>query len=179
MQTKTKLISKILASTILFSALAPQESQIAQEALLSRFLLRRPCVNTGIGNWDRRREDVSVNKAVYTSRFFMGPGDRSASMTCRLQPNEAGVIFQNLKLSFGMRDNDLRSPGATVNLYIDGVQTQSQSVTPGGRAGSMLQDVTNARNVAIEVICSNQSQYCDRVYFWEAELEYPPLPPQQ
>ena len=109
----------------------------------------------------------------------MGPGDRSASMTCRLQPNEAGVIFQNLKLSFGMRDNDLRSPGATVNLYIDGVQTQSQSVTPGGRAGSMLQDVTNARNVAIEVICSNQSQYCDRVYFWEAELEYPPLPPQQ
>jgi hypothetical protein len=172
---KTKLIRKIIAGAILSLALAPQGRQIAQEAPLSMFLLRRPCVNTGIGNWDRRTEEVSVNKAVYKSRLFMGPGNRFAAMTCRLQPNEADTIFQRLRLSFGMRDNDRGSPSATVNLYIDGVQAQSQTVTPGGKPASITQDVTTTSNVAVEVVCSSKSDYCDRVYFWEAELEYPPL----
>jgi hypothetical protein len=80
------------------------------------FSSRRPCVSTGIGNWARRTEDVSVGKAVYTSRLFMGPGNNFAAMTCRLQPNEAGVIFQRLRLSFGMRDNDRGSPNVNVCL---------------------------------------------------------------
>ncbi len=105
----------------------------------------------------------------------MGPGNRFAAMTCRLQPNEADTIFQRLRLSFGMRDNDRGSPSATVNLYIDGVQAQSQTVTPGGKPASITQDVTTTSNVAVEVVCSSKSDYCDRVYFWEAELEYPPL----
>ena len=112
----------------------------------------------------------------------MGPGDRFAAMTCKLQPNQAGVIFQNLQLSFGMRDNDQGSPAATVNLYIDGVKAQSQIVSPG-KPASMLQDVTSTSNVSLEVVCSNpspnRSRYCDRVYFWDANLEYVPLPPPQ
>ncbi len=163
---------------MLFLALAPQGRQIAQEAPLpplSMFLLRRPCVNTGVGNWDRRIENVSVDRAVYRSRLFMGPGNRFAALTCGLQPNRANVIFQRLKLSFGMRDNDQGSPSATVNVYIDGVQAQSKTVTPGGKPASISQDVTSTSNVALEVVCSSKSNYCDRVYFWEAELEYPPL----
>jgi hypothetical protein len=52
------------------------------------------------------------------------------------------------------------------------------SVIPGQPASVTL-DVSPTQNVSIEATCTNQSQYCDRVYFWEAELEYPPLPPQQ
>ena len=172
---KNKLISKIIASTMLFLALAPQGRQIAQEAPPppSVFLLRLPCVSTGIGNWARRTEDVSVGKAVYTSKFFMGPGNRFAAMTCRLRPNNAGVNFQKLKLSFGMRDNDADSPSATFNLYIDGqkVVSESRTVSPG-TPGSVVVDVTNPSNVSLEVVCSSQSRYCDRVYFWDASLEY-------
>lgn len=163
---------------MLFLALAPQGRQNAQEAPLTRFLLGRPCVSTGIGNWARRTEDVSVGKAVYTSRFFMGPGNNFAAMTCRLQPNEAGVIFQRLRLSFGMRDNDRGSPNVDVTVYKDGVIEKSVSVFPGQQESVTL-DVTPTQNISIEAICTNPSQYCDRVYFWEAELEYPPLPPKE
>jgi hypothetical protein len=109
----------------------------------------------------------------------MGPGNNFAAMTCRLQPNEAGVIFQRLRLSFGMRDNDRGSPNVDVTLYKDGVIEKSVSVFPGQPASVTL-DVSPSQNVALEAICSGRpQQYCDRVYFWEAELEYPPLPPQQ
>lgn len=177
---KTKLISKLIASTMLFLALVPQGRQIAQEAPTppAIFLLRLPCVSTGIGNWARRTEDVSVGKAVYTSRLFMGPGNRSAAMTCKLRPNAAGVSFQKLKLGFGMRDNDADSPNAVFNVYIDGnkVEALSRTVSPG-KAESVVLDVTNPSNVSLEVRCSSQSQYCDRVYFWNANVEYAvPLP---
>jgi len=108
----------------------------------------------------------------------MGPGNKSAAMTCRLQPNEAGVIFQTLRLSFGMRDNDRGSPNVNVTVYKDGNPEPSVSVLPGQPASVTL-DVTPTQNISIEAICTNPSQYCDRVYFWEAELEYPPLPRQE
>lgn len=175
MSKKTQLISAVLGSTALLLTVVPQSEPMAQEAPLSIFLLRRPCVNTGIGNWLRRTEDVSVGKAVYTSRLFMGPGNRAASMTCRLQPNDGGVIFQRLKLSFGMRDNDKGSPPVNVNVYLDGQRAEARSVSP--EQGEVVTlDVTPTSNVAIETVCSNQSKYCDRVYFWEAELEYSPIP---
>jgi len=104
----------------------------------------------------------------------MGPGNRSASMTCQLQPNSAKVIFQKLNLSFGMRDNDKGSPSVDVNVYIDGQKADTKSVSPGTGASISL-DVVNAKNVAIEANCSSSEKYCDRVYFWNAELEYPPL----
>jgi hypothetical protein len=108
----------------------------------------------------------------------MGPGNNFAAMTCRLQPNEAGVIFQRLRLSFGMRDNDRGSPNVDVTVYKDGRPEQSVSVFPGQPASVTL-DVSPTQNVALEAICSGRPQYCARVYFWEAELEYPPLPPQE
>ncbi len=179
MHKKTQLISKIIFSTVLLLVLAPQGRQVAQQApaSLSRFLLRQPCVSTGIGNVNRRAEDVSVGRAVYSSRLFMGPGNAFAAMTCRLRPNQADVTFQRLRLAFGMRDNDQGSPAATVNVYLNRNQQDSQTVSPG-RAGTVTLDVSSADNVSIEVICTNQARYCDRVYFWEANLEYPPLPKQ-
>lgn len=162
----------------MFLAFIPQGKQLAQEALPSVFLLRLPCVSTGIGSWARRNEDISVGKAVYTSRFFMGPGNSNAAMTCRLRPNQAQVNFQKLKLSFGMRDNDASSPSATFNVYIDGqkVASESRTVSPG-KPETVVLDVTNPSNVSLEVVCSNSSRYCDRVYFWDAAVEYAPLTP--
>jgi hypothetical protein len=178
MQKKIKLISKILATTVLFLALAPQGRQIAQqEPLLSISLLSLPCVNTGIGNWARRKQDVSVGRAFYTSELYMGAGDRPAALTCRLQPNRGKVIFQTLQLSFGMRDNDQGSPGTTVNVYLDGVRAQSRTVSPGQRAAVTL-DVTTTENVSLEAICSSRSRLCQRVYFWDVSLSYPRVPPE-
>jgi hypothetical protein len=173
------LISKIIAGAIVFLALAPQAMPIAQEAQkenLSVFLLRLKCVSTGVGNSARRREDISVGKAVYTSRLYIGPGDRFAGLTCQLQPNEGDVIFQKLRLSFGMRDNDQGSPAAVVNVYLDGVRAESRTVSPGQPASVSL-DVTTTNNVSIEAVCPNRSRYCDRVYFWDASVEYPPVLP--
>jgi hypothetical protein len=175
MHKKTRLISKILASTMLVLALAPQGKQMAQETpqLLSRSLLKQPCVNTGRGNWGVQEEDVSVSRALYTSRLYLGPGDRfAAAITCRIQPNRAGVIFQTLNLSFGMRDNDQGSPSTTVNVYLDGVRAESRTVSPGNLAAVTL-DVTNTKNVTLEATCS--SRYCDRVYIWDAALGYAPV----
>ncbi len=74
-----------------------------------------------------------------------------------------------------MRDNDRGSPPVNVNVYLDGQKAETRTVSPG-QGEVVTLDVTPTSNVAIEAICSNQSKYCDRVYFWEAELEYPPIP---
>ena len=74
-----------------------------------------------------------------------------------------------------MRDNDRGSPPVNVNVYLDGQRAETRTVAPGQREVVTL-DVTPTSNVAIESICSNQYKYCARVYFWEAELEYPPIP---
>lgn len=176
MQKKTQLIRKIIIGSILALALAPQEQQLAQESntpIRSTFLLNLKCVNTGVGNWNRQTQDISVGKAVYTSRLYMGPGNRAAALTCQLQPNEEGVFFQNLQLDFGMRDNYQDSPGAEVNIYLDGVKSASATVAPG-QAASISRDVASAKNITIETACLGSSRYCDRVYFWNASASYTP-----
>lgn len=173
MQKKTQLIRKIIIGSILALALAPQEQQLAQEPMRSAFLLNLKCVNTGVGNWKRQTQDISVGKAVYTSRLYMGAGNRSAALTCQLAPNEGGVFFQNLQLDFGMRDNYQDSPGAEVNIYLDGVKSDTATVAPG-QAASISRDVTSAKNITIETVCLNQSRYCDRVYFWNVSASYSP-----
>ncbi|MEQ8386980.1 MAG: hypothetical protein RH949_31950 [Coleofasciculus sp. A1-SPW-01] len=173
---KSKLIQKIIASGLLFAALTAPSQQIVQAQERSTFLLRLNCVDTGIGNWRRRSENVVVNKAVYSSRFYMGSGDTRASLTCRLQPNEEDVNFQTLQLAFGMRDNDQGSPSVLVNVYIDGVEAESRTVVPGGEPAVVSLDVSNTQNVSLEARCNSSSrfQYCDRVYFWEASLGIAP-----
>ena len=175
MHKKTKLISTIIASAILFLALAPQEKQLAQEEPPRLFLLDTKCINTGMGNWDAHTEDVSVGRAVYTSRLYMGSGNSFASMTCKIHPNEQEVSYQTLQLAFGMRDNDRNSPEVEVHVYIDGKKAEDHSWTVSpGKGVSVLIPITDAENISLETICKEKSQrYCDRVYFWEASLESP------
>lgn len=170
MDKQTQLMKKIIASTLLCLAFIPPGQKIAQaDDKPSTFLLRLDCVEAGIGNWGYRNQNIVVDKAVYSSRFYMGPGDNSVSLTCRLQPNDKEVNFDNLQLAFGIPDNNRNSSNVTVNIYLDGRLATSSSVF-SGKAESVQLDVTNVQNVSIETICANQFQYCDRVYFWDATL---------
>jgi len=182
MQEKTKLISKIIASAIVFLALAPQGKHIAQEEPPRLFLLDTKCINTGMGNWDKHTEDVSVGRAVYTSKLYMGSGDSFASMTCKIKPDDPQINYQTLQLAFGMRDNDQDSPEVEVNVYIDGEKAEDHSWTvSSGKGVSVLIPIPDAENISLETVCRGKSRrYCDRIYFWEASLEIViPSPPEE
>lgn len=171
---KTKSISTVIVSAMMsLSTLMISGGQLVQAR--PAFLLRAKCVNSGLGSAVENTQDISIGRAVYTSRFYLGPGNRSASITCKIAPNAGQAQFQTLQLDFGMLDND-SSPPIAVNVYLDGKQAASRTVAPTKKA-SLLLDVSNVSNVAIETVCSSQSDYCDRVYFVNASLEPKILPP--
>ncbi|MFH7026139.1 MAG: hypothetical protein ACHBN1_12215 [Heteroscytonema crispum UTEX LB 1556] len=167
---KTQLISSVVASAVLLSSFITLGAKIAQ-AQRPIPLLRARCVNSGLGSARQENTDVSIGRGVYTSQFYLGPGYRSAAMTCKIKPdNRPQPVFQTLNLGFGMRDSDTRSPSVEVRVYLDGKQVESRTVAPTQQSSLSL-DVSNVSNVAIEAICTSQSQYCDRVYFFNTGLE--------
>jgi hypothetical protein len=173
---KTQLIGSVVASVVLLSNLI-MGAKIAQ-AQRPTPLLRAKCVNSGLGTARQENTDVSIGRGVYTSQFYLGPGSRSAAMTCKIKPdNRPQPVFQTLNLGFGMRDSDTRSPSVEVRVYLDGKQVESRTVAPTQQSSLSL-DVSNVSNVAIEAICTTQNQYCDRVYFFNANLERPTVTPQ-
>ncbi len=180
---KNKLkLSQLLAGVILWAGLSPINVQAQPLELENISLLDGVCVSTGPGRWRQITEDVSVNRQVYTSILFMGPGTQYSGLTCRIRPENPGpndYNFQTLTLQFGMRDNDWKSPSATVKIYLDGKPTTDQTIGPGQKADLSL-PITNVSNIAIETICNSDSRYCDRVYFFQAALDpiLPLLPPQ-
>ncbi|NJM73436.1 MAG: hypothetical protein HC862_26785 [Scytonema sp. RU_4_4] len=172
MQT-TQFISSVLTSTLLLSSLFSFGEEIVQAQRPQRpvSLLNAKCVNSGLGSVNQQDLDVSIGRAVYTSRFYLGPGNRSASITCNIKPEKSSRPgFQILNLGFGMRDNDTKSPGVEVKVYLDGNQAERRTIAPTQQA-SLTLDVSNASNVAIEAVCASPNQYCDRVYFFNAALE--------
>ncbi len=170
---KTKLICSVLASAAIGSSFATECGKIAlaQRPLPPISLLKAKCVDSGVGNAREQDLDVSIGKAVYSSKFYLGPGYRSASITCNIKPsNSPQPVFQTLNLGFGMRDNDTNSPGVQVRVYLDGRQAETRTVVPTQQTSLSL-DVSNVSNVAIEAVCASQTQYCDRVYFYNAALQ--------
>jgi len=168
---KTKLINSVIAGAMLLFTLATQGGQVLQAAAQRPdFLLRAKCVNSGFGNARQNTIDVSIGKAVYTSRFYLGSGNRSASITCKIRQVDSQPLFQTLQMGFGMRDNNTTSPPVVVNVYLDGQRTESRTIAPTQQESLSL-DVSNATNVTLEAVCSSQSIYCDRVYFFNAALE--------
>lgn len=172
---KIKSISQVLTGAMLSLTTLTIISGPVVQAQKPAFLLRAKCVDSGVGSAREDTRDVAIGRAVYTSRFYLGPGNRSASVTCKITPNSTRTGFQTLQLDFGMRDNDT-SPPIIVNVYLDGKQAASRTVAPAGRQSLSL-DISNVSNVAVETVCSSQSEYCDRVYFTNASLEPKVLPP--
>jgi hypothetical protein len=177
---KTQFISSVLTSALLLSSLLSFGGKIAQAQRAQRpvSLLNAKCVNSGTGSVREQNLDVSIGKAVYTSQFYLGPGNRTAAITCNIKPeNSSRPGFQSLNLGFGMRDNDTKSAGVEVKVYLDGNQVETRTIAPAQQA-SLTLDVSNASNVAIEAACSSSTQYCDRIYFFNASLERQSSSPQ-
>ncbi len=170
---KTKLIGSVFVSAVIMSSFATECGKMAQAKSPMRpiSLLRAKCVDSGVGNVREQDLDVSIGKAIYSSQFYLGPGYRSASITCNIKPSYSPQpVFQTLNLGFGMRDNDTKSPGVEVRVYLDGKPAETRTVAPTQQTSLSL-DVSNVTNVAIEAVCASQTQYCDRVYFYTAALQ--------
>lgn len=170
---KFKSNSKAIASVLSFAlvSLGGQSIQ-AQNNLVS--LSKAKCVNSGVGSFRQTPLDVAIAKAIYNSPFYLGAGTRSAAVTCKIRRDENKPLFQTLRLGFGMRDNSTTSPPVAVNFYVDSNKADTKTIAPGQKELVLL-DVSKATNVTIEAVCSSQTQYCDRIYFFNTLLE--PLPP--
>lgn len=171
---KNKLISSVLLPiTVILPTLFPLGEATAQneEKIPSISLLRAKCVKSGIGSARKQDLNVSIGKAVYSSKFYLGPGYRSAALTCKIKPNNRPQnVFQTLNLGFGMRDNNPNSPSVQVQVYLDGQPHENVMVGPT-QVANLAVDVNNVSNVAIEATCSSSTQYCSRVYFYDADLQ--------
>ena len=161
-------INQLMTAGILSVAIAPWLQPVvnAREPV-PLFLFDAQCVTNGPGRSQEETLDISVGRKVYRSYFFLGPGSREVSVTCRI--GEQAGQFESLLLEFGMRDNDRGSPPNAVNIYLDGVREVSHTISPGEQVSVSL-NLSNVSHIAIETICSTQNRYCDRVYFFESTL---------
>ncbi|MBW4508625.1 MAG: hypothetical protein KME64_19250 [Scytonematopsis contorta HA4267-MV1] len=174
---KTKLISSILASTVVISSFFILSGDNAQARRRQIPLLEAKCVSSGLGNAREQEQNVSIGRAVYTSKFYIGSGTNSASMTCNIKPDKSPEpVFKIFNLGFGMRDNSTNSPPVQVRVFLDGQLAEATTIAPMQQKTGAF-DVSNVSNVSIEATCTSRGQYCDRVYFFTANLE-PKVPVQ-
>ncbi|MFB2917714.1 MULTISPECIES: hypothetical protein [Aerosakkonema] len=174
MQT-TKSIGKVIAGAMLSLTVAIIGGQVVQGSENPVSLVKTTCVGSGPGRWRPDSEDVAIGRAVYKSLMNLSPSNGSAAVTCRIRPENSEPKFQTLQLEFGMLDRDTTSPPNTVNIYLDGRQVATRTVT-AAQTASLLFNVVGVSNVSIETICSSSSEYCSRVYFFKASLERIPKP---
>ncbi|AKG22766.1 NPCBM/NEW2 domain-containing protein [Calothrix sp. 336/3] len=167
--TKISSISLFILTILVTSSLNTVTSKIAQ-AQTGVSLLRAKCVNSGLGNVREETKYISIGRTVYTSRFYLGPGYRSANLTCKIKPDNANSPFQVVNLGFGMADSPNQSPNVDIKVYLDGKLGETRTVTTS-QEGEISVDVSNVSDISIEATCSSQTQYCDRVYFFNANLQ--------
>lgn len=171
---KTKLSYQLIVGVMISLALVALSGQLLQareRRVRTTSLERAVCVGSGPGRWSDNELNVAIGRSVYRSQMSLNPSNGSASVTCRIRDeNDPQPRFKTLDLGLGMLDTDVGSPAAIVNIYLNGQQAATQTITPG-QAASLSLDVTNVNNVAIEATCSNKSAYCSRVYIFRARLE--------
>lgn len=159
-----------MAGAVLSLALVTLGEQVVQANYTS--LSRFRCVSSGSGRADEDTRDVAIGRAVYKSIININPSNASAAFTCRIRPdNDPKTEFTTLDLKLGMQDRDEGSPAVVVNVYLDGVQSASRTISPG-EAASMSLNITDTRNISIEATCSSRTQYCSRVYIYRAALQH-------
>ncbi len=178
---KNRFVASLIAASIAFSSMTILGENITQAQRPPRItsLLKAKCVSSGLGSVREENMDISIGRAVYSSKFYLGPGYRSAAMTCKIKPNNRPQAnFQTLNLGFGMRDNDNKSSSVEVKVYLDGRQAETRTISPS-QQNTLSLDVTNVSDVSIEAVCASGREYCDRVYFFDAGLVHPTPPPKQ
>ncbi|MBV9387361.1 MAG: hypothetical protein JOZ78_13140 [Chroococcidiopsidaceae cyanobacterium CP_BM_ER_R8_30] len=168
---KTQFISRAIALGILSFVMTTLAAQIVQAAKRPVPLLHNTCVTIPSGSLYRRTDTISIGREIYKSLFYLYPVNGSASVTCKIVPDNSLPMFQTLRLGFGMSDSDSSSPSIAVNVYLNGQRTVSKIVSPG-QATSLSLNVSNVTDVSIESVCSSQGQQsCGQLYFFNALLE--------
>lgn len=173
---KIKSFGQFIGIGMLSLTLAALSGQIVQGSNRIVSLEQTKCVGSGPGRWRADSVDVAIGKAVHESVMNLSPSNGSATVTCRIRPENSQPRFQTLQLDFGMEDRDSASPPNIVNIYLDGQQVASRRIGPS-QAASFLFNVSSISNVSIETICASKLEYCSRVYFYKASLERIPNPP--
>lgn len=161
---KSILQAAILSISLVTISASPLQAQTQVS------LVQAKCVSSGLGTFRQVPLDVAISKAVYTSPFYLGAGTVSAAVTCKIRNDDDRPLFQTLRLGVGMRDNNPNSPPVTVNFYVDGDKAETKTISPGNKELLAL-DVSKGTNVTLEAVCSSQSRYCNRVYFFNTILE--------
>lgn len=165
-----KPLGQFIGFAMLSLTLAALSGQVVQGKNRIVSLEETKCVGSGPGRWRADSIDVAIGKAVHESVMNLSPSNGSATVTCRIRPEDSEPRFQTLQLEFGMEDRDTASPPNIVNIYLDGQQVATRRIGPSQTA-SFLFNVSSISNVSIETICASKLEYCSRVYFYKASLE--------
>ena len=139
--------------------------------------LSMTCLNTGEAGWHQKRDDVPVSKSLYVSMLQMSPNSQGSSgrvgITCKLSSTESRTKVENLKLDFGVSDNDINSiinqpdNPSTVIIYLDGEKASSKIVGKD-KIESISLNIKEAKSVSIETFCPKA--YCVNVDFFDLSL---------
>lgn len=161
------LIRKLAAMGAICLVFAGATWQVAQGQQRTTSLFSTDCVGgRGMGNSQR---DISIGREVFTEIFYMTTSD--SLITCRIRPAGSPPRFKTLRLAFGVTDNTRTRKPIDVNVYLDGNQAASRSLSAGEKS-LLLLDVSNVSSVAIEVPNNNpNSILAYRVSFVQALLE--------
>jgi hypothetical protein len=131
-------------------------------------LLLLNCPSTGDGSLNSTIEgDITIGRQNFTPKFYIDYLTETPFLyTCKLTPSEQS---KTLQLEFGIEDYALSAAHqATVSVYLDGQLTASQAVS-AGEGKTMLLDVTNNTNIALEMTCTSTSS-CPTLYFLQADI---------
>ncbi|MGB7708925.1 MAG: hypothetical protein WBL95_05155 [Microcoleus sp.] len=149
---RDRWLSGLLSAGVLSFSLATVGAQVAQ-AQRPIHILDLKCLVTGgkvdnygrLQNFDRDGRDISIARQLYTSIM----STREAGWTCKLPGGRA-----SLRIEYGVSDQDQQSVSPPkIDVYVDGNQVASQ-VGKAGRINTMLVDVSNGKNLSIDISCS-------------------------
>ena len=165
-----KLIRKLAAVGAMCLVFGGVAEQAAQGQQRTTSLFSSSCVQRG--DMGSSQRDISIGKQAFTEIFYLinyDPQNRGGSLiTCRIRPAGSQPRFKTLRLAFGITDDQVATPPATVNVYLDGNLAASRTLSAGERS-LLLLDVSRISSVAIEV--PDGSNKYQKVSFVQALLE--------
>lgn len=159
--------SSLLASSVTEVSLAQQTT--------TKPILSTPCVDNTIKEWGSRSwrnvsEDISINRQVFTSTFYIVARKQPGGFACKINSGNFSSKFKSLKLEFGIPDG--KPMPTTVNVYSDGNQVATKTIS-GGEKGTLIVDVSKTRSIAFEVISEEDDKSV--IYFIDASLSKNPV----
>lgn len=162
-------VSSLLASSV-------TEVSLAQQAT-TKPILSTQCIRVSGQGTRGSKEDISINRELFTSNFFMGGSsweiNTPQSFTCKINSANSTSKFKSLRLEFGLPDEATKQP-TTVNVYLNGNPAVTKTVSAGEKQ-TVFVDASKARSIAIEVVSTGEDKAYG-IYFIDASLSKNPVP---